>query len=86
VNESHFFELYVIHDSKLYSNRHSGAGRNPDNYQDSHAVGQYPKHGVVRYAELYDKLDSGLRRNDEVVNFAYCCTRLECCLQLCKDQ
>jgi len=36
-------------------------------------VGQHPKLVLVRYAELlYDKLDSGLRQNDEVVGFACC--------------
>src|SRR3989338_6688857 len=63
-------DLYVIHDRYLYSNRHSGAGRNPDNYQYPHEVGQHPKCSFVRYAEIYDKLDSGLRRNDVVTGFA----------------
>jgi hypothetical protein len=49
--------------------RHSGVGRNPDNHQDSHAVGQDPKHGFVRYAALFDKLDSRLRGNDGANNY-----------------
>ena len=31
-----------------------------------HEVGQHLKCSFARYAELYDKLDSGLRRNDGV--------------------
>ncbi|MBI5438659.1 MAG: hypothetical protein HY936_06880 [Nitrosomonadales bacterium] len=37
--------------------------------KDSHAVGQHPKHGFVRYAVLFDKLDSRLRGNDGVNNY-----------------
>ena len=33
-----------------------------------------------------DRLDSGLRRNDGVVSFAYCGACFERCLQLCKAQ
>src|SRR5450759_1104247 len=32
-------------------------------------AGQHHKYGFVRYAELFDKLDSGLRRNDGI---AFC--------------
>ena len=53
--------------------RHSGEGRNPDNYQYPHEMGQRPKCSFVRYAELYDKLDSGLRRNDG------------CCMSICHE-
>ena len=61
-----FTELYINTKDSVQNQkaRHSGESRNPDNYQDSHAVGQHLKHGFVRYADLYDKLDSGLRRND----------------------
>jgi hypothetical protein len=41
------------------------------------AAGQDPIHGFVRYAELYDGLDSGLRRNDGFFGFVRC-------LYLCK--
>jgi hypothetical protein len=64
--------FFVIHAAYIYSARHSGEGRNPGNQQNAHAVGQHPKLGFVRYAELYDKLDSGFRRNDRVRGFACC--------------
>ena len=65
-------ERYMIEDNmQNQTARHSGEGRNPDNYQTPHAVGQHPKHDFVRYAALYNKLDSGLRRNDG------------CCICLC---
>ena len=35
---------------------------------------------------LYDKLDSGLRRNDGAAGFASYCICIEHCLQLCKSQ
>ena len=42
--------------------RHSGAGRNPVQLFNMQL-------GFVRYAELFYSLDSGLRRNDEVLGF-----------------
>jgi hypothetical protein len=33
--------------------RHSGESRNPDDIQNPHAEGQQPKHGFVRYAQIY---------------------------------
>ena len=44
------------------------------------------KQGFVRYTELHNKLDSGLRRNDEDMEFDYCGTLFDSCLQLWKVQ
>ncbi len=43
-------------------NRHSGAGRNPDNQKVSRAARL--NFGFVRFAGYLFLLDSGLRRND----------------------
>ena len=42
-------------------NRHSGAGRNPVQLFNMQL-------GFVRFAELFYSLDSGLRRNDGILN------------------
>jgi hypothetical protein len=70
-HEEKIIGLFVIHNNAFKADIPAKAGiqtviNTPTQW------GQHPKHGFVRYAELYDKLDSGLRRNDEVAGFAYC--------------
>jgi hypothetical protein len=45
--------------------RHSGVGRNPGNRIISRKAGRH--FGVVRYADYFFLLDSGLRRNDGII-------------------
>jgi hypothetical protein len=47
----------------IHIDRHSGAGRNPDEANIPRVAGQH--FGVVRFAECLSLLDSGLRRNDD---------------------
>jgi hypothetical protein len=60
----------IIEVSKIGDNmqnpllRHSGEGRNPGSWLSPTQWDNTPKYGFVRYAVLFDRLDSGLRRND----------------------
>jgi hypothetical protein len=68
----HTIDLFVIHDKYIYSDRHSGAGRNPACYivprsGQNHFSGVVPLRG-----NIVNCLDSGLRRNDGVVGFRCC--------------
>ena len=45
-----------------------------------------PNMALATTRRFDDILDSGLRRNDELMDFVYLCTRFKCCLQLCKAQ
>jgi len=63
-------DLFIIHDRYLYSSRHSSAGGNPDRYNTRLEGMTTPKNlALPATRNLYDKLDSRLRGNDEVVNF-----------------
>jgi hypothetical protein len=64
-------DLSIIHYTHIFISRHSGEGRNPVN-QKTHAVGQSSRYGFARCTALLIKLDSGLRRNDVVVNPILC--------------
>jgi len=52
-----------IHRQKM---RHSGEGRNPDKKISPTQMGRH--HGLVCFAERFFWLDSGLRRNDGLMD------------------